>query len=303
MVEHAEHETDWVSAHVFFQDDLDLLLTDVVAPLAAELAERRMSAELFFLRYWDGGRHLRVRVLPAAGVTHADVRHLVLERFCRHLAQHPSDDRMSTAQYAALAPRLARQEGMRSWVTEPYPNNSVQFLPYRREHRRYGCGASIQAVEAHFAESSRIALRVLALRPSAERRATLALACLLVAVLCDPQGLSGEGMWRFTGGRTDADLSGVIELARQARRTVEAGTGAGPHGDSALTRWARSISDLRLRLTAEAAAGGDVGVGPGPVLDLCAHLICNRLGVSTVTEAALRRMAAQALDSIAAEGN
>lgn len=305
MAELARSGSAWVSAHAFFQDDLDLLVTQVVAPLVEELADGGMAGEYFFLRYWEGGPHLRFRVLPAAGVSRDEVQRLIGERFGQYLSQRPSPDRWSAEDYAALAPRLARQEGMRSWAPRLSPNNSVAFIAYRREHDRYGDDASIQAVERHFAESSRIALRVVALAAPAPQRATLALACLLVAWFLG--GTDRDDLTIWLGDRLGAappepapadELSRTVELARTAQQLAEGNFG--PRPESALACWARSMGELRTAL-ATAAGGSDQGVLP--VLDLCAHLICNRLGVSVTTETALRKLAAGAVDSLRTERN
>lgn len=309
MVDRAGHESAWVSAHAFFQDDLDLLVTQVVAPLADEFAVEGMASEFFFLRYWEGGPHLRLRVLPSTGVSPLEVQRVIDERFGQYLSRNPSAEGMSAAQYEALAPQLARGEKMRSWTARLYPNDSVSFIAYRREHERYGHGASIQAVERHFAESSRIALRVVTLAAAAERRATLALACILVAWFVGGAELGSPGTWPRDRHRSSVDdpgadlvgdLDRTVDLARTARHL--AAGGPGPQADGALAYWTQSMTDLRAALsageTAEPGSGGNVL----PVLDLCAHLICNRLGVSIVIEAALRRLAAQAVDSLHTEG-
>jgi thiopeptide-type bacteriocin biosynthesis protein len=310
VIDRAGHGSAWVSAHAFFHDDLDLLVTNVVAPLADELAVEGMASELFFLRYWDGGPHLRLRVLPTPGASRGEVQGLVGERFGHYLSCNPSADHMSAAQYAALAPELARKENMRSWTTRPYPNNSVSFIAYRREHERYGHGAAMQAVERHFAESSRIALPVVTLAAPAKRRATLALGCILATwfVGCtDPASLR---TWLGNRHRSGAahpptaqagELSRTVELARTARHLAEGGPGS--LGDGALASWTRSMTGLRAALSVGQAAVSGADDGVLRVLDLCAHLICNRLGVSIVAEPALRKLAAQAIDSLHSERN
>ncbi|MFI5913337.1 thiopeptide-type bacteriocin biosynthesis protein [Dactylosporangium sp. NPDC051541] len=308
MVDGAGHESAWVSAHAFFQSDLDLLVKQVVAPLVDEFAARRMASDFFFLRYWEGGPHLRLRVRPAAGVSPVDVRRVIAARFGQYLSRNPSAERMSAAQYEAVAPQLALREQMRSWTAALYPNNSVSFIAYRREHERYGHGASIQAVERHFVESSRIALRVVTLAAPAERRATLALACILVAWFVGHSDRGSITMWPATSYRKGAEYLGTVqigelartvELARTARHLAEGGPAARAEG--VLTRWTRSMTDLRAALSAAEAAEPGSGGNVGPVLDLCAHLVCNRLGISVLTEAALRNLAAQAVDSLHTE--
>jgi thiopeptide-type bacteriocin biosynthesis protein len=235
-------------------------------------------------------------VLPARDVPPGEVRRRIGERFGDYLSRNPSHDRVSAAQYAGFAPRLAGLEDMRSWSTQLYPNNSVSFIAYEREHERYGYGTSIQAVERHFVESSRIALRVLTRAVPAERRLTLGLACVLAAwfVGCSDLGALRSWLGDRYPGRV-GNLASVVRLARTTRHLAEEGA----DGDGALAYWTRSITDLRAVL---AAVPGTVD-GVLPVLDLCAHLICNRLGLSLVAEGTLRQLAAQAVDSLHRDGS
>ncbi|MFC4585737.1 lantibiotic dehydratase C-terminal domain-containing protein [Sphaerisporangium corydalis] len=347
LAESAAHESAWVSAHVFYQGDLDPLITGVVAPLVAELDAAGLAREFFFLRYWDGGPHLRLRVLPAtdgaadaadaSGVTdrrtggvRAEVERLVAERFGDHLARYPSAGHPDPEEYARMARSLAEREHLTSYSERPHPPNSVSFIPYRREHDRYGHGPAIEAVERHFAESSRIALRVVTLGVPADRRATAAGALILLTWFIgepDPGRLAswtgdlgpgGRASW--TGGRRrapdgdDARRDKVTGLARRMRALAAV---QDPPPGGTLADWARSARTLRDTLTALAAEGAFVppsrgwegrggiatpGGGVPTVLDICAHLICNRFGLSIVTEAALRRLAAEAVAVLAEEG-
>ena len=48
----------WISAHIFHAGDLDALITRVAGPLVSDLNPEGF----FFLRYWEGGPHLRLRM-------------------------------------------------------------------------------------------------------------------------------------------------------------------------------------------------------------------------------------------------
>jgi thiopeptide-type bacteriocin biosynthesis protein len=323
MVDRAAHGSAWVSSHIFYQDDLDRLLVHVVAPLVDECAASGLARESFFLRYWDGGHHLRLRVLPVPGVRRADVQRLISERFGGYLARHPSPDRLSQQEYARSARVLARRENVPVWSARLHPNNSVSFIAYRREHDRYGHGAAIAAVERHFAESSRIALRVVTMGASADQRAAAAAALILVTWFTgepDPGRLTTWLAGRDKDkdkdlpdlGRADhkplAACAGrhpvhMVDLARRMRVLAAAATDLPAEGT--LVDWARSIGDVRAALATQIAAGAFTARDDGvlPVLDTCAHLICNRLGVSPATEAALRTLAAQSVAALASEGN
>jgi hypothetical protein len=277
----------WVSVHAFYQDDADNLLRGVVGPLVADLAANGIAEEFFFLRYWDGGPHLRLRVRPLVSGDRATVERIVCGRFEEYLSRAPSEDRLSATDYARAAEALAHREGLASYMERPYPNNTALLVPYRREHDRYGHGAAMDAVERHFVESSRIALRAVRLRPSTGQRLAVAYAVLLLS--------------RFVGGGSlgtppaggDSRTAAVFGLAGRMR-ALAAGAATSTRTGT-LIDWARSLITLSQGRTAAAADGPTADIRA--VLDLCAHLICNRLGLYIDTESAIRAVLADALDS------
>jgi thiopeptide-type bacteriocin biosynthesis protein len=303
------HEADWVSAHTFYQGDLNRVLLQVVVPLVGDLETGRLADRFFYLRYWDGGLHLRLRVLPSDQDRRADVENAIRGRFDQYFALHPSDSQVSQEQYAAHAKRLALLEGLHTYTEEIQPNNSLAFIGYRRELERYGDGESIEAVERHFAESSRIALDLLSAGIPADARATAATAMILLAWFsAGPQSLPPrKASWIRDHGpartvHADRQRARVTELARRMRAISL--VPAAELGSGTLARWARSVAELRDVL-AEGNGSDVVSTGAAQsrpavseVLDACAHLFCNRLGVSLDEELTLRHIATQSASSL-----
>lgn len=282
-------ETDWVSAHVFCHADHDRLLVELVVPLLAELATDGLCQQYFFLRYWEGGPHVRVRML-AAPADHGELRERVVERCERFFDDQPATRTVAATDYVQSAARLAHREGRHHYVRQLYPNNSVVFLPYRREHDRYGYGASMEAVEQHFVESSRIALGLVAAGITSRQRDTAALSMLLLTWL---GLLESEGSVDHSLARTTSHaVTEPDPLQRQtARRLAErmrgiAAQGSAAVGDGAFAAWTRSTARLQTALSNPPA---------WQVLDTCGHLVCNRLGVLPDSEAYLRYLAAESL--------
>jgi thiopeptide-type bacteriocin biosynthesis protein len=318
-VERAVDETGWLSAHAFYHGDLDALLTGAVAPLVGELAAADAIDGWFFLRYWEGGPHVRLRIRPAWG-RRAEVERWVRDRLRGYLRTHRSPDRMRQHEYLQLAPMLAQRERMDRYATRMYRNNTVSFIPYRREHDRYGDGASVEAVERHFVESSRIALALLTAGTTVDQRATAACAVILLTWLAGEPDLARTA--ELIGGPSPAATAAADQRARAVGIALR--VSHLPAAAAHVTRpgtfvdWYRSATALRDTLAREAAAGSFVppergwkgygaaapehpGTGVLPVLDICAHLFCNRLGLPLGAEDAVRAVAADAVRILAAE--
>jgi hypothetical protein len=253
-----------VSAHVYHQGDLDALLVEAVADLPA--------GSWSYLRHWDGGQHLRLRIRAPAEE--------VVARCRAFLAAHPSRHRLTDAEYAESAAKLAALEGTDQYNRALGPPDAVTFVPYE------------SAPCEHDAESSRLALDLLRTQP--EHRQTAALAQLLLAwftaaptaqlaalVAADatppdpPRGL--PLLWRAAVDRRyRAERDTLFAIAGRLRALTDrpADPDAGP-----FPAWLASLRRLD---------GADFAV-----LDRCAHLACNRLGVTLTEEGYLRMLAAR----------
>ncbi|XVV00446.1 lantibiotic dehydratase C-terminal domain-containing protein [Actinosynnema sp. CA-248983] len=285
-------EPTWIAAHVFHRGDQDLLVSHAMAPLCTELVHCGQIDDWFFLRYWEGGPHVRLRLRVIGDVD--EVRAAVADTCARHLADHPSPpDTWSQDRYEAIARRRAAAERMTRWQRRLRPVDTAEFTAYRPEHDTYGTGTTLRAVERHFTDSSRIAAALLT--TPRDRRAAVALAMLtLTAAVCEPD--LARASTRFT------TTSRLPDRYRDQARLLWSHASADPPPTDPLAVWLRSIRALHTTLrTAGGFAPVDVlspfaGLAralcpddptvPCVVLR-CAHLLCNRLGLSAPTEARL----------------
>ncbi|MFG1698024.1 thiopeptide-type bacteriocin biosynthesis protein [Nonomuraea sp. NPDC049309] len=266
----------WVSVHVFSQGPLDHMITELAGPLLGD--------DGFFLRYWEGGPHLRIRVKshPAEHV---------VARAEAYLREHPSEAVIDPEEYARLAATLAAREGLSGHTGRLYPNDSVHLIPYRPEHHRYGTGRSLDAAERHFHESSRIALELIRSGLPPARRGAAWLTMLLVA-----WQVAGEGrMFAPPPGAPvdapydEATRARLAALAAHARTVTAQPPPSEPSG--VVATWYASIA----RLAGELAAAGFDARRTGETVDLAAHLLANRLGIRVQEEARLRHLATGAV--------
>ena len=137
----------WLGAHFFFDaDDIysepcDLIVLDVVAPLVATLDHR-----WFFLRYGEGGPHVRLRIGAPAACLIDEIRPAI---------EHA----------AAASPRVRR----------------LEMVPYDPEVERYGGPDGVALAEVRFHQSSRVAVDLLR-KSDAARSARLGQALLAMLV-------------------------------------------------------------------------------------------------------------------------
>jgi thiopeptide-type bacteriocin biosynthesis protein len=295
----------WVSAHIFHAGDLDALITQVAGPLAATLD----LDGFFFLRYWEGGPHLRLRLLVTGPGQARAARRELAGRARAHLGAHPSTRATTDAQYAAMAARMARGERLAGHDERLHPNDCVEFIAYQPEHHAYGNAACVTAVERHFTESSRLALRLLSGPLEPGQRAAIALAAVtmtLAACRADPALLPAD-----LPPETDAIYLAQRGVLRPRARLLW--TAAESHR---LAAWARSIQTLRDALTRAGCAPRDAGSPLGhlarsvpsahrpvaSVLLRCTHLLSNRIGLPPAAEHRAGLLAARILSDLHHDG-
>ncbi|MGW2154533.1 thiopeptide-type bacteriocin biosynthesis protein [Nonomuraea sp. NPDC001699] len=299
--------TRWISAHLFHAGNLDTLLTRLLAPLVADLD---LTGSFFFLRYWEGGPHLRLRLRPADPGHAEQVTRELTRRSHSYLAAYPSHRALTADQYRILAPRLAGGERLPTHDPSLHPNDTIEFIAYQPEHHAYGDATCMAAVETHFTTSSRLALDMLTAHPEPARRAAIALAAVtltLAACATDPSGFSPAALPATVHDHFQTRRD---DLLRQTRSLWSAEPGG------VLGAWHQSVATLRQALL-DGHCARDAGSPLGflaraappeeraitAVLLRCTHLLNNRLGLSSTTEHHIALLAAHALSTLHQTGD
>ncbi len=162
---------DYVGIHIYYRtQDLRPVLLDCVAPLIEELLETRAIRRFFTVRYWEGGSHVRLRLLPESNTNRATVIMLASDRIERFLEISPSlFEPEHTLSSEAMRTMFIREYGQAAF-DEKYgsdgiialrPNNSYEITPYLPEYDRYGGPYGMALSEEHFQLSSRISFQLL----------------------------------------------------------------------------------------------------------------------------------------------
>src|SRR5690242_12975901 len=180
----------WISLHAFHQAGTDLLLGTAVDGLVRELDGR--LDRFFFLRYWEGGPHLRLRLLPRVPGDAVMIEKRATAVLEEHLAAYPTTVTWDRERYALIAQEFARQEGLVAYDRRLRPDDHVEAIAYRPEYATFGGPQAVTAVERHFTDSSRIALAILRGEHDHRRRLGHALAAMMLALVAwepDPRRL------------------------------------------------------------------------------------------------------------------
>ncbi len=144
---------DWLSAHVSYHDWPDRLLTDCIQPLVDELGRAGSLQRFFFVRYADGGPHVRLRF----GGAEAELERRVAPVVSRHLGAYLTACPAGSILAKPGSPFTARQ-APEKWRA----NNTWSWVPYEPELARYGDVVGVDIAEEHFDFSSRQALQLIA---------------------------------------------------------------------------------------------------------------------------------------------
>ncbi|UGU16506.1 thiopeptide-type bacteriocin biosynthesis protein [Sinomicrobium kalidii] len=127
---------NWLAAHIFYPGDLDNVLLHLVRPLLRRIYPKlQQPTPYFFIRYWEEGSHIRLR-LNATPDKEALIRDELLLRAASFFKEYPAGS--------------------------PAPAPTVKFVQYIPETDRYGNLQSLPRAEHQFFQSSAFVLEWLA---------------------------------------------------------------------------------------------------------------------------------------------
>ncbi|MER5961313.1 thiopeptide-type bacteriocin biosynthesis protein [Streptomyces sp. NPDC002057] len=278
----APQRPDWTAWHLHLgttaRSAHDRVVTDVIGPTVRELAP---GTPWFFIRYWQSGPHLRLRVGDLDADARARVEAALTARLAVAGAPAPGEEPLDPAAYRSGAERLAAagETGENTSVKALLPPG-VHPAVYEPESDRYGGPALLPAAESLFELSSTLVLAALPKVGSERQRAVLALrgTVAVAAALGDPAERAfyyahGLGAWRAWAAEA-GHPAGLLDTITRVEGAVTLDPGA--HGPFA--GWHARIAAHADRIREQSP------VHPGMVLFSHAHMLHNRLGLSLLEE-------------------
>ncbi len=273
--------TRWTSRHLHLASGavsaLDRVITQVAAPVAEATGQ-----PWFFLRYWQGGPHVRLRV---AGLDDhevvrfdADLTSLLTE----HAAPRSGEPVVEAAAYAAEAERQARGETGENRTVAGLLAPGVHVAHYDPEIERYG-GAGVMAMSEHlFARSSQLVRGLLPVLPDLASRRMAALR--LTEAAARPLGPVvaravfyeiGRRSWAAWAASYGHDAATIAQLAHASSAPPPEAFASRPGW---LVEWTEDLAALVTHLS---LAGVPL---PGAVISSHVHMTHNRLGLTILDE-------------------
>ncbi|GAA4205820.1 thiopeptide-type bacteriocin biosynthesis protein [Pedobacter jeongneungensis] len=132
----ANLEEKWLSVYIFYNGEADQLLKQAIHPFI-----RQWTAPWFFIRYWEGGDHIRLRLKAAVSQHGLIVKSLSLK-----------DEMIKSVQIAEYEPEIDRYGNIQSmaWAERYFECSSNYVLNWiiKREENQ---SAAIQAIKLHMA--------------------------------------------------------------------------------------------------------------------------------------------------------
>jgi thiopeptide-type bacteriocin biosynthesis protein len=256
----------WSAEHVFVSPGAmsDAFLIDVAAPFLKQLEG---AGDWFFIRYGEGGPHLRIRVR----VEHDDVAARIRRHWC---------------------------EAAPAYVDTDDVPGDVRRIAYEPEIARYGGPQAMPLSERVFCRSTALSLGIIAATPGdMERRIGQAIAIIIASsrsLSNDPVDIrriladhaAGWERWFATVGWSVTSEAAPVALRDPA--AVKAALLAPAQPRSYGAAWqaclAALLDDLRAQHPPPPGAAGAEGIVRSHL-----HMFCNRLGVSPATEYHLAR--------------
>ncbi|MDH6129999.1 lantibiotic dehydratase C-terminal domain-containing protein [Kitasatospora sp. GP82] len=298
--------TSWTAWHLHLESAsrelCDRVITEALGPTVAELP----TGSWFFVRYWQGGPHVRLRVRDLDSEQVTRIGRALAERLAEAGRPLAGEEPLDPAGFTRQAERLAAAgEGGVALTAQELMLPGVHAGSYLPEYGRYGGEQLLPVSEALFATSSELSLAFLRTRPSEKARRLLALrATACAAAVLEEPFLGGSGdaaahgapagygsftaygaeawrTWALRFGypaevlhKLDADCaSAATRLAQDGRSVAADLTDVGP-----LSGWRDGLRDAvaQWRRSADRDAAR--------IAFSHVHMLHNRLGLSTLEE-------------------
>ncbi len=140
------HTNTWLSVYLFYNEPWEEFLQKAIEPYVNTAIQTGIAQQYFFIRYWENGPHIRLRLKGEVDMVTTILKPNLEEHFTNYFESMPS--RRIEPQYPASFSEALK------WL----PNNSIHYKNYEPELDRYGGNVGVLLSEEQFMISSQTVL-------------------------------------------------------------------------------------------------------------------------------------------------
>ena len=196
--------SNWISAHIFHNQPFEKVLVNLIHPILETLTNKKLSQQFFFIRYWEGGPHIRLRVKPTHENYHEEIKIIINTLSKNYFETENTGD----VKY------------------------NIEFPAYTQELERYGGTAAIAIAEKHFGSSSGAVLHLLKKHEEKwDYNLAISLAIQMHLVFCRAAGMDFNeslgffnffyGNWLYYSLKIDDGKNDQEEIAKEVQKTTQ----------------------------------------------------------------------------------
>lgn len=170
----------WMAFHLYYAEPHSRLLVESVKPLVQDLLRHQEISSYFFVRYFDRGSHIRLRLKGDIEKLETSIKPKLVAHFEKYYREYPSK--------RAEIQNISTTELPEEWI----PNNTIQIAEYTPDVLRYGGVVGLDIAEHHFYDSSRVVLDIVEVKANSSYEQMLAVAVQLHISFLYAMGLQKE---------------------------------------------------------------------------------------------------------------
>lgn len=183
----------WLSLHIYYHDSerFDHMIANSISPTIDYLCRQFSISHFFFIRYWEGGPHIRLRILLNPSDKNV-IQDIVINRIQKYFDENPSKINLNNLDYY----KKIEQSGItinseNIW----YDNHSLQEITYEQEYLRYGGVEAMKIAHLSFQFSSEAVFQILGIHNTDQKKLGIAMDMMLLTALALEKPL--DIMYRF----------------------------------------------------------------------------------------------------------
>jgi len=139
-------ENQYLSFYIFYGEPWEPLLVKAIHPLMKKLLKDGLISQYFFIRYWERGPHIRLRLKKVNEIDEVELSATVLKELNSYVVKNPSK--------LLMTPGMEARQAAESWNA----NNQIVKIKYKPETSRYGGVEGLLLAELQFFASSRVVI-------------------------------------------------------------------------------------------------------------------------------------------------